>query len=99
MTKFSVAFTPEAETEALLAYFWYENQRTGLGEDFKKCLDSKIESVIKNPKTPSYIYKKIRASKIRRFPYNIIYRVFNFQIQIIAVFHHSRNPRQWRKRI
>ncbi len=30
MNNFSVAFTPEAETEALLAYFWYENQKVCL---------------------------------------------------------------------
>lgn len=99
MAKYSVAFTPEAETEALRAYFWYENQRDGLGEDFKICLDSKIDSLMKNPTASSYIYKNIRTSKIKRFPFNIIYRVFNFQIQIIAVFHHSRNPKEWRKRI
>src|ERR1035437_3599679 len=61
MTNFSVAFTPEAEIEALRAYFWYENQRVGLGEDFKKCLDSKIESLIKNPKTSSYIEQNLKA--------------------------------------
>lgn len=86
MANFSIAFAPEAETEALRAYFWYENQRPGLGENFKICLDSGIESLIKNPKTSSYIYKDIRALKVRRFPYNIIYRIFNSQIQIVAIF-------------
>jgi toxin ParE1/3/4 len=99
MNSFSVAFTPEAETETLLAYFWYENQKAGLGEDFKKCLDLKIESLKNNPKTSSYIYKNIRSSKISRFPYNILYREIKSQIQVIAVFHHSRNPKQWQKRI
>ncbi len=99
MTQFLVSFTPEAETEALLAYFWYENQRVGLGEDFKICVDSKVESLMKSPNSSSYIYKNIRASKIKRFPYNLIYRVIDSQIQIIGVFHHSRNPKEWRKRI
>jgi plasmid stabilization system protein ParE len=99
MANFSVAFTPEAETEVLGAYFWYENQRLGLGEDFKLFLDLKTKSLKKNPKTASYIYKNIRSSKIRRFPYNIIYRIDNSQIQIVAVFHYSRNPKEWRKRI
>ena len=99
MAQFLVAFTPEAENEALHAFFWYENQRVGLGEDFKLCLDSKVESLMKSPTSSSYIYKNIRASKIKRFPYNLIYRVFHSQIQIIGVFHHSRNPKEWRKRI
>ncbi len=99
MANFSIAFTPEAEIEALQAYFWYEIQKAALGEDFKICIDLKIESLKKNPKTSGYIYKNIRASKIKRFPYNLIYRVFNSQIQVIAIFHQSRNPKEWRKRI
>ncbi len=96
---YTVAFTPEAELEALKAYFWYEIQKPGLGENFKQCLDSKIESLKQNPEVFSYVLKNFRSSKIKRFPYNLIYRISGTQIQIIAIFHHSKNPKEWRKRI
>ena len=99
MKIYAMVFTPEAELEALKAYFWYENQKAGLGEDFKKCLDLKIESLKQNPEASSYILKNVRSSKIKKFPYNLIYRISDSQIQIIAIFHHSRNPKEWRKRI
>ena len=99
MNAYSVSFTPEAETEALHAYFWYENQRGGLGEEFKLYLDIKIDSLKSNPKTSSYIYKNLRTCKVKKFPYQIIYRIQELQIQVIAVFHYSRNPKEWRKRI
>ncbi len=61
--------------EALQAYFWDKNQKRGLGENFKECLDSKIESLKQNPETSSYILKHLRSSKTKRFLYNLIYRI------------------------
>ncbi|MEP6948953.1 MAG: type II toxin-antitoxin system RelE/ParE family toxin [Ginsengibacter sp.] len=99
MISFAVEFTFAAEVEALQAFFWYETVKRGFGEDFKASVDSKIELLQQNPKAYSFIYKDIRSAKIKTFPYNLIYRVFDSKIQIIAIFHHSRNPREWKKRI
>ena len=33
------------------------------------------------------------------FPYQIVYRVRGDEIQIIAVAHHKRKPRNWRRRL
>lgn len=99
MISLPVEFTFAAEVEALRAFFWYEAIKKGLGEDFKASLDLKIESLHQNPQAYSFIYKDIRSAKIKTFPYNLIYRVSESKIQIIAIFHHSRNPREWKKRI
>jgi plasmid stabilization system protein ParE len=97
--RFSIEFTLETELETLQAFVWYENIRKGLGLNFKNALDSKINLLKQNPQTYSIIYKNIRSAKLRSFPYNIIYRVFEQEIQVLAVFHNSRSPRQWKKRI
>lgn len=99
MKGFAVMFTPEAESDALESYSWYENQRKGLGEVFKISLNLKIESLSNNPEASSYIHKNIRSSKLKKFPFSIIYRISNSQLQILAIFHHSRNPTEWKKRI
>ena len=99
MKTFSVFFTPESKEDALDAYFWYEQYSPELGKSFHECLDSKIELLKQNPKTASYIYKDLRSSKIKKFPFNIIYKVTGSQIHVIAIFHHSRNPKEWRKRL
>lgn len=99
MENYSVLFSPEAENETKKAYLWYQGEQPGLGKAFRESLRVKIESLKQNPKSSSFVYKNVRSSRIRRFPFNIIYRVSDFQIQIIAIFHHSRNPREWKKRI
>lgn len=95
---YSVLFGFEAEKEAIEAYDWYKNHNIQLAESFKESLDSKIESLKRNPLTPSFIFKNYRSSKIPRFPYNIIFKLKGTQIQITAVFHSSRNPKEWKKR-
>jgi len=72
--------------------------KKGLGEDFQESVDLKIELLKQNPQAYSFIYKDFRSAKIKTFPYNLIYKVFDTKIQIIALFHHSRNPKEWRKR-
>jgi plasmid stabilization system protein ParE len=99
MKPFSVLFTVEARIDSLDAYNWYLQNSPELGKSFQECLDAKLKSLKLNPLTGSYIYKNLRSSKIGKFPFSIIYKVSGNQIQIIAIFHNSRNPREWRKRI
>lgn len=98
MISFQIELTFDAEVEALQAFLWYETAKKGFGEDFKESVDLKIELLKQNPQAYSFIYKDFRSAKIKTFPYNLIYKVFDTKIQIIAVFHHSRNPKEWRKR-
>ena len=99
MEDYSILFSPEAEEESVKARLWYEEIKLGLGDDFRESLRGKLELLKQNPKYSSFIYKNIRSSRMKKFPFNIIYRISNFQIQVIAVFHHSRNPLEWKKRI
>ncbi|MEO6837684.1 MAG: type II toxin-antitoxin system RelE/ParE family toxin [Ginsengibacter sp.] len=96
---YNILFSPEAEDESVKARIWYEEVQQGLGDAFRESLRIKIESLIQNPNNGSFIYKKVRSARMKKFPFNIIYRVSNFQIQVIAIFHHSRNPLEWKKRI
>jgi plasmid stabilization system protein ParE len=96
---YSVVFSPEANDESIKARLWYEEIQQGLGDAFRESLEIKIKLIRQSPNYASFIYKNVRSLRLKRFPFNIIYRVSNLQIQIIAVFHHSRNPREWKRRI
>ena len=98
MDRYSVSFFPEARNEALQAYLWYHAEQPGLEKKFREHLRNKIDSLKADPKASSFVYKNVRSSRMQIFPYSVIYRISNLNIQVIAVFHHSRNPREWKKR-
>lgn len=99
MANYTVSFYPEAEKEVLKAFLWYTEIKTGLGNEFRESVKNKINSIQRNPKSASFIYKDLRNGRLKRFPFNIIYRISNLNIQVLAVFHHSRNPYEWKARI
>jgi len=45
------------------------------------------------------VHKNIRQALTRRFPYSIFYFVENDTAYVVSVFHASKNPRSWKKRM
>lgn len=41
----------------------------------------------------------IRRAGLRRFPFNVLYRVIGAEVQILAVAHHRRRPAYWLGRV
>jgi toxin ParE1/3/4 len=90
----------EAEDDILEAYVWYEQQREGLGEEFLEALDRARLAVLQNPVTYRIRYKKkVRSFLVDRFPYLLLYVLENKDVNVIAVFHTSRDPEIWKKRV
>ena len=81
-----------AVVEILEAYDWYELQQKGLGADFLAELDSFYKGLQSNPKTYSYYIKPIRQGKINRFPYLVVYEIFETTIVVYSVFMARQNP-------
>jgi hypothetical protein len=48
---------PEAEQDIADAYGWYEDRRTGLGEDFLSCVDACIQGICRTPQMHVPIYE------------------------------------------
>jgi len=47
--KYDLIIRPEAKTDLLDAFQWYQEQRPGLGFDFKLCVDEVISKIQRNP--------------------------------------------------
>ena len=90
--KYNVIFDDTALIEMQDAYNYYEEQQQGLGEPFKSELEKTIEYLQKNPKHFKRIKGEIRQALIHRFPYLVVYEIFDDTILVYAVFHTSRNP-------
>jgi plasmid stabilization system protein ParE len=89
----------EAEQDTTEAYIWYEEQETGLGEEFLRCVDACIHVIQRNPEMNSIVYESYRRAIVRRFPYVIFYEYLNNIIIVYSVFHCSQDPQKWRNRL
>lgn len=91
-----MTFVLEIKTQANLdiidAYNYYEQKKTGLGDEFLDHLESYFNRIIANPKHFPQKRKPYREAFIKRFPYLIIYEVFSKQIIIYAVFNSWQSP-------
>lgn len=90
---------PQAELDIIDAIAWYEERRTGLGEEFLDEIDSVLQRVIKNPDQFPKIRNNIRRALPHRFPCSVYFAVTQDAVELIAVLHHHRDPRSWEKRI
>jgi plasmid stabilization system protein ParE len=89
---YKIILDQRAIQEADDAYVYYEGKQIGLGEKFKKELENTIKYVCANPKHFKKIKRESRQALINRFPYLVIYEIFDEVILISAIFHASRNP-------
>jgi len=97
---YKIHFVKEALYDIEDAVLWYEEQRVGLSYDFELCLEAGIDTILRNPTVFQKRYKNIKVRFISRFPYGIHYRIEkNETITVIGVFHTSRSPKNWSKRL
>lgn len=91
--------TKEAKLDIEEAWLWYEEIRTGLGEDFLLSLEATLNQLKRQPLLYEIKYKEVRVCLLKRFPYKVIYFLDNDKIIVLAVFHGHRNPETWKDRV
>ncbi len=96
---YKLRFVKEALFDIEEIVLWYEEQRIGLSYDFELCLEAGIDTISRNPNAFQKKYKNVKIIFISRFPYGIHYRFEKDEIIILGVFHTSRSPKNWSKRL
>lgn len=93
---YKVELLPRARKELLDAWDWYDDRWTGLGDRFMREVEKKLEQIEKAPERYAERKKGFRETKIKVFPYLIIYRLQKRKkiIAVSSIFHTSRNPRK-----
>lgn len=91
-------YRSDAREDVADAFAWYDEQQTGLGEEFLNELLSVETRVAENPFTWPPVHKAVRRCWMRRFPYGLYYRVLHDRIEVLAVYHVRRDPRTLRGR-
>jgi plasmid stabilization system protein ParE len=93
-----LVFLREAQDELDEAYAWYEQQRSGLGDDLLAAVREVLARIQDHPYIYAEVHRGVRRGVIRRFPYGVYYRAESDRIVVIAVYHGSRAPRGWQER-
>ncbi len=89
-------FDAEARQDADQAAVHYEQREDGLGLEFLMELDRTIRRIQFDPESWQLIGSNVRRARLRRFPYDVYFRVYSDSFLIIAVAHHHQRPRRWR---
>ena len=88
-------FRPAARVDLLEARDWYEVQRRGLGSDLAASVEVAINRIGTHPALYPEIWPGLRRAVLLDFPYSVFYRVQPRVIEVVAVFHHRRDPTVW----
>ena len=90
---------PEVVEDLDNAYFWYEDRRPGLGQEFLTAVEASLEAIRRTPGIYATIHENYRRGLVRRFPYMIFYEHLGDVVTVYGVFHTARDPRTWRLRL
>ena len=93
-------FRPAAAADVEDAYQWYEDQRTGLGDEFLSAVSTviEVESLVVYPERFPIVFRQTRRVHLNRFPYSLFYRIIDDRIVVVACMHGRRDPRRWQSR-
>lgn len=73
-----------AETDLHEAFIWYEQQTIGLGHDFLRCVETKLDLIAQSPQLFRQRAGLHRLAATARFPY-AIYFIWDEVNQIVAI--------------
>jgi toxin ParE1/3/4 len=95
---FTLVIDPRAIRDVQQAIDYYDEQRAGLGERFESALNSHLRTLEKNPFF-RIRYDEIRCLPMKKFPFMVHFTVDEHkrEVTILAVFHTSRDPEDWKK--
>jgi plasmid stabilization system protein ParE len=93
---YKIELLPRARREMLEAWDWYDDRWTGLGDRFVREVEKRLEQIEKTPDRYAERKKGFRETKVKVFPYLIIYRIHKRKkiVAISSIFHTSRNPKK-----
>ena len=90
MPAYQLVVADDAELDITEAWQWYQ-ERAGLGTAFAGCVGQQLEFIQRQPFATAIVAHGIRRSVVTRFPYNIYFSINGQFVNILAVWHGSRD--------
>lgn len=82
---------PEVEDDLVDASLWYEDKRTGLGDEFIAEYLTAVRRIVDNPLMFAVGSNRLRLCRLKRFAWIIHFKVGGNQILIVAVMGAERD--------
>ena len=90
---------PEAQLEAEAAVEWYGQRTPHAAGRLVVELRSALERIQQSPNQFPKLAFQTRRMVLGRFPYLVVFRETQTEIEIVAVAHGRRRPGYWRERL
>jgi hypothetical protein len=98
VNRYRLIISPFAEDDLQVSKEWYDLQKELLGEKFINEVDKTLQIILLNPFQFPKIKGEIRRAPTQKFPFGIFFFITEDIINVIAIFHSSRNPKIWKSR-
>lgn len=89
---YKLEIRPLATMEILEAFDWYDLQREGLGGEFLDELEAFYTRLLRNPTSYGFYDKPVRQGRIDRFPYVVVFEIFNESVVVYSIFMTRQYP-------
>ncbi len=98
--KRGVRITGPASEELTDAVRWYETQRPGLGAELFDAVVATIELIERQPEigTAAFPDPPTKRALLVTFPYQVVYRLDQSEVVVLAIAHLKRRPGYWKHR-
>ena len=95
MKTWPVTIRPRAEADVKKARQWYDNARSGLGDEFLTEVRNSVRMLERIPESRPVYYRGFRRLFTARFPYKLFYRIEGERVIVFRILYakqdHVRN--------
>ena len=96
----AIRISEPAAEELSEAVRWYEARRGGLGGEFFDAVVTTLGLIASHPEIGARELSAARTRRVlvSRFPYQVVYRLSESELVVVAVAHSKRRPGYWKHR-
>ena len=91
-------FHPLVADDLEAAAAWYDEISIELGNRFRAAVDSRLDAVELRPESFGMVDPPLRAARVGRYPYLIVFEHSLVATEVLGVFHSASDPKKWRGR-
>jgi toxin ParE1/3/4 len=90
---------PAAETDINDAVDWYENRRSGSGDELLAEIRRTLERIEDLPESFPFDFERARRARTSIFPYKMYFVLTDELISVIALLHDKQDKQKLKKRL